>query len=282
MAKHKSGGEAAEAGKRRPQKKVASRPGPRNRPSKPARAAKAKPGKPARSARPRREPGKPVEPTQVELPIDDIADALDLDLDVDAEDAQGIEDADILAETPAEAGSAELSTLYGDDLAAPAIAHGEYADRQTADEDRPMVPEINARDERKAQWQERRDRRRRRRDERDRQRLERRGDHQQRHEPRPQEARPERTQHARIAAEPRQPYQPGGRPQGALAAAAPAAPAAAPTNGEPQDALARVGTPLGDAAAQVFAQLRNGQPLPVRQLAAMMRKRSLVETDPEQ
>jgi restriction endonuclease Mrr len=32
----------------------------------------------------------------------------------------------------------------------------------------------------------------------------------------------------------------------------------------------------------VFAQLRNGQPLPVRQLAAMMRKRSLVELDPEQ
>ena len=43
------------------------------------------------------------------------------------------------------------------------------------------------------------------------------------------------------------------------------------------DALARVGTPLGDAAATVFAQLRNGQPLPVRQLAAMMRKRNLVE-----
>jgi restriction endonuclease Mrr len=32
----------------------------------------------------------------------------------------------------------------------------------------------------------------------------------------------------------------------------------------------------------VFAQLRNGQPLPVRQLAAMMRKRSLVQQDPEQ
>jgi restriction endonuclease Mrr len=32
----------------------------------------------------------------------------------------------------------------------------------------------------------------------------------------------------------------------------------------------------------VFAQLRNGQPLPVRQLAAMMRKRNLVEADPEQ
>ena len=49
-----------------------------------------------------------------------------------------------------------------------------------------------------------------------------------------------------------------------------------------EDPLARVGTPLGDAAATVFAQLRNGQPLPVRQLAAMMRKRNLVETDPDQ
>lgn len=48
------------------------------------------------------------------------------------------------------------------------------------------------------------------------------------------------------------------------------------------DPLSRVGTPLGDAAATVFAQLRNGQPLPVRQLAAMMRKRNLIETDPEQ
>ena len=48
------------------------------------------------------------------------------------------------------------------------------------------------------------------------------------------------------------------------------------------EGVSRVGTPLGDAAATVFAQLRNGQPLPVRQLAAMMRKRSLVETDPEQ
>jgi restriction endonuclease Mrr len=59
-------------------------------------------------------------------------------------------------------------------------------------------------------------------------------------------------------------------------------PAAPATNGHAHDALARVGTPLGDAAATVFAQLRNGQPLPVRQLAAMMRKRSLIEIDPEQ
>jgi hypothetical protein len=56
----------------------------------------------------------------------------------------------------------------------------------------------------------------------------------------------------------------------------------APVNGHDHDGLARVGTPLGDAAAAVFQQLRNGQPLPVRQLAAMMRKRSLVNQDPEQ
>jgi hypothetical protein len=55
-----------------------------------------------------------------------------------------------------------------------------------------------------------------------------------------------------------------------------------PINGHDREGLSRVGTPLGDAAATVFAQLRNGQPLPVRQLAAMMRKRNLVETDPEQ
>jgi hypothetical protein len=79
----------------------------------------------------------------------------------------------------------ELTAIYGDDLARPAIAHAEYADRQTADEDRPMVPEINARDERKLQWQERRDRRRRRRDERDRQRHARRDQPRQSHDTRP-------------------------------------------------------------------------------------------------
>src|SRR5204862_2353948 len=134
--------------------------------------------------------------------------------------------------------------------------------RQTADEDRPMMPEINARDERKQQWQERRDRRRQRRDERDRQRHERR-EHQQ-----------QRAHEARQS-------QPGIQLPRSLPPAPPVPPPAA-TNGHDHDALARVGTPLGDAAATVFAQLRNGQPLPVRQLAAMMRKRSLVETDPEQ
>jgi hypothetical protein len=176
----------------------------------------------------------------------------------------------------------ELATVYGDELSRPAIAHAEYTDRQTADEDRPMVPEINARDERKLQWQERRDRRRRRRDERDRQRAERRdqphGAPRPAHDTRPD--RPDQGAAARGAAEPRQPHPSGRPPVPSPGASSPAIQLPA-GNGE-HDALARVGTPLGDAAATVFAQLRNGQPLPVRQLAAMMRKRSLVETDPEQ
>jgi hypothetical protein len=169
----------------------------------------------------------------------------------------------------------ELATLYGDDLAKPAIVHTEYTDRQTADEDRPMVPEINARDERKQQWQERRDRRRQRRDERDRARHERREQ-----SPRPPHvARPDQRpgEPGRGAPEPRPPHPQPQRPM-----PPPAAPAAPATNGQDHDALGRVGTPLGDAAATVFAQLRNGQPLPVRQLAAMMRKRNLIESDPEQ
>jgi hypothetical protein len=181
----------------------------------------------------------------------------------------------------------ELQNLYGDDLAKPAIAHAEYADRQTADEDRPMVPEINARDERKLQWQERRDRRRRRRDERDRARQERREQPQRAgHDGRPD--RPDRPDRPEFARGDRPQQQHGGRPQlpapaqTGSGASSPAIQLPPATNGADHDALARVGTPLGDAAATVFAQLRNGQPLPVRQLAAMMRKRSLVETDPEQ
>jgi hypothetical protein len=292
MAKKQSAGEAsAEAAKkRRPQKKTAA---PRAGARKPA-------GKPAKKTkRPRQEPA------QAELPISR-ADA-DADAEIDI-----VEDADIIAESPADPPveevavvseaavhlsdssteevvevddapptlspeEEELSALYGDDLSAPAIVHSEYSDRQTADEDRPMVPEINARDERKQQWQERRDRRRQRRDERDRQRHERR-EHQQGQPHRANDGRAHEArggEPARSEARPPQPGQPVARP-------VPPAPAPTPTNGHDRDGLSRVGTPLGDAAATVFAQLRNGQPLPVRQLAAMMRKRSLVEIDPEQ
>jgi hypothetical protein len=286
MAKKQSAGEAAaEAAKKR-------RPQPQKKTAAPKAGAKKPAAKPVKKARKREEPA------QAELPI---APRADFDADI-------IEDADIIAESLAEppiediavgaargmtavvvdladsstvevidvddqpptlsAEEEELTALYGDDLEKPAVVHAEFSDRQTADEDRPMMPEINARDERKQQWQERRDRRRQRRDERDRQRHERREHQQQRaHEAR--QSQPGIQLPGRVSAGPPVPPPP------------PAA-AAAVTNGHDREGLSRVGTPLGDAAATVFAQLRNGQPLPVRQLAAMMRKRSLVETDPEQ
>ncbi len=167
----------------------------------------------------------------------------------------------------------ELAALYGD-LSSPASAHGEFSDHKTADEDRPMLPEINARDERKHHWQDRRDQRRRRRDERN-----------QRRDgggggggggsgrDQPQQAQPQRppqqSQHAQRPALPAPAPHTNGHANG-------------PTSTVEHDAHGRVGTPLGDAANSVFSQLRNGQPLPVRQLAAMMRKRNLVEAEPEQ
>jgi hypothetical protein len=289
MAKKPPTGEASSeaARKRRPQKKAA--------------ASKAGGKKPqARLKKPAKKPREA--PAQAVLPIAEV--------DI-------IEDAEIIAESPAEPRAAragtvetarpepdepdevvevevddqppalsseetEIAALYGDDLSSPAIAHGEYSDRQTADEDRPMIPEINAREERKNQWQERRERRRQRRDERDRQRQERREQNQARpgHDRAGHESRPDLRTDGR-AAEPRPPHQP---PRPAVPSPAPPSSSSfGPSgNGASHDALARVGTPLGDAAATVFAQLRNGQPLPVRQLAAMMRKRSLVEIDPEQ
>ncbi|MBV8759542.1 MAG: restriction endonuclease [Deltaproteobacteria bacterium] len=221
-------------------------------------------------------------------------------------------DAEILSETPVEAApiafepadddeeetvqeapelsdeERELSAIYGD-VSAPATAHGEFADAKTRDEDRPMMPEINAREERKNMWQERRDRRKQRQEERRMRREQRggggggggdrggdrgdRGGEQRRHEQRPNEHRQGDHQQHRLQQPPQQHQQPPAQERRFEM----------PINGhEPEDGLARVGTPLGDAAATVFAQLRNGQPLPVRQLAAMMRKRSLVNQDPEQ
>jgi len=318
MAKKLSASEAAAeaAKKRRPQKKTAApkagakkpAPAPAKAPAKAAPAKRAAPPAPAKKPPAR----KPRDTAQAELPIS-------------APPTSVIEDAEILAETPAEVAAApeievveaveveappalsdeeqELSKLYGDDLAKPAIVHTEYSDRQTADEDRPMVPEINARDERKHQWQERRDRRRQRRDERDRQRHERRDQRPQGGAPgqdaRPAEPRPERNDRndrpdhraEQRNVDQRGDQRPNGgdRPQHAPRPM-PVQPAVVAANGsngsngasQDHDALGRVGTPLGDAAATVFAQLRNGQPLPVRQLASMMRKRNLIESDPEQ
>jgi hypothetical protein len=244
-----------------------------------ASPAKKKPAPKKKIDVPAEEPGQlrfAVEPEVIEVPVD-------------ASEDDGVEDAEVIAETPAsELDTAdedtqetpvelspeeqELQALYGDDLSKPGIAHGEYQDRQTKDEDRPMLPEINARDERKAQWQDRRDRRRSRREDRERARDERREQRQgqgqgNQHGQQQHGQRPPQQQHNQQQFRPVQPPV-----------------QIRPTEGteEAGDGMSRVGTPLGDAAATVFAQLRNGQPLPVRQLAAMMRKRSLVETDPEQ
>jgi len=207
---------------------------------------------------------------------------------VDTSAAADVIEAEIIAETPAEVIEAveaveaappmsdeerELAAVYGEDLNAAPGAHGEFKDRQTGDEDRPMMPEINARDERKAQWQERRDRRRSRREDRQVQRDGRR-------DQRPPQGggAPQQSQGGgRPPMEPRPP-----QPQGFERQNRPIEMPKVNGTEQPDGTGARVGTPLGDAAAAVFLQLRNGQPLPVRQLAAMMRKRNLVNQDPEQ
>ena len=215
-----------------------------------------------------------AEQTQETAPVP--AGDLDPDADDDAGEDAGGSRPEIAVLSDEER---ELRELYGEP-GAPASAHAEFQDRQTADEDRPMMPEINAREERKQRWEERRDRRRQRREERGRHRQERQERNHQRDQQgtRPPEARPPQPPQRESQPQLPRPLPEGGRePRGTAPVTPPA-----PVNGHDHDALARVGTPLGDAAATVFAQLRNGQPLPVRQLAAMMRKRSLVEVDPEQ
>jgi len=264
MTKQKTVDEATgeeSAAKKKPKKAAAKKPA----------AKKATAKKPA-AKKPAAKKAKPVAHDQLSEVSHEI---IDIDALI-ASDLDDVEDAEVIAETPASEidedaitevaieppplseEEQQLATIYGDDLSAPATAHTEYQDRQTADEDRQMMPEINARDERKAHWQDRRQQRRQRREQREQQRHERRD---------------------------REPVRADQRPTQPVAVVRPSQPSVNGVNGHAtleHDALGRVGTPLGDAAATVFAQLRNGQPLPVRQLAAMMRKRSLVETDPEQ
>jgi hypothetical protein len=261
MAKKKTSGDDATEAKEPAKKKPAKRP-----------AAK----KPAR-ARAKKAEAAPAEVEVAEVPerileervAEELAEPSEIQVETSRAPESAREDTeenDAVAAAPEPEMTEEekaLTALYDGDLAAPASAHAEFQDRQTADEDRPMLPEISAREERRNRWEERRDRRRQRRDERQ-QRRDERGQQQQPHggEPRPpQHAQPQLHQPPRADTRP---------------------PA---INGHAHDgdaAAARVGTPLGDAAAAVFAQLRNNQPLPVRQLAAMMRKRSLVQQDPEQ
>jgi len=276
MTKKKSdaSGESAEAAS-----KKAKKPAPQKK----APAAKKPAAKPA-AKKPR---GK-KETQQIEVVAPEAIEVLD-----EGEALNDVIEAEIVAETPAEEVEAapalteeeqELSAIYGEDVSGgQSIAHNEFTDQKTRDEDRPMMPEINAREERKAQWQDRRDRRKQRREERQHRREERQGG------PQGQQQQQQGQQGGGRPHEQQRMFD-NNRPQHGTNGHAPQQ--NAPRESRPNlqmpiatvehDALARVGTPLGDAAAAVFNQLRNGQPLPVRQLAAMMRKRNLVNQDPEQ
>ena len=295
MAKTPAETETPDGGKKSASKKgaPAKKPAPKKAApdKKPAQAAKKGTPKPSGAKKPAKK-----------APMAEVVEAPET-VAIDVQDVTAIEDAQIIAETPISAAlgddgdlpemtpeEQELQAIYGDDLAMPATAHAEYSDKKTADEDRPMMPEINARDERKAQWQNRRDGRRSRREDREQQRQQRREQRGGSGAPGGGEQRPPQQQHAGGGGEHRHAGGGGGgngeqrqfqfqpRPE---QQPRPLQPPVQVMGGE-DDPLARVGTPLGDAAATVFAQLRNGQPLPVRQLAAMMRKRNLVEIDPDQ
>lgn len=206
---------------------------------------------------------------------------------IEAERAEMAENAAAETSIPLSPEEQELSTIYGDEMAAaPAgAAHAEFADHRTSDEDRPMLPEINGRAERQKRWEERRDARRSRRDqERLRRAATRTGNDaaaprpDRPHAPGPErvngrdEHRPSPHGGRDVRAEEPRPFQP---PRAT-------APIVVEEASDPDaTGVIRVGNSLGDAAWQVFASIRGAQPMPVRQLAGMMRKRGLIDADPE-
>lgn len=181
----------------------------------------------------------------------------------DGEDDEGEEIAEPARELSPE--EAELVAVYGDEVGTAQVgALSEFRDAQTADEDRPMTPEMTG--ERRGRreredWKTRRERMRRERREK-------------------REAR-ERDRDAR------------GGGNGASGAAAPAprenaaaegrGPAAAPEHQHHHhgEAAGSGPTDLARRACEVLASVKGGQPVPVKQLAQMMRKRRLVEEEPE-
>ncbi len=138
----------------------------------------------------------------------------------------------------------ELADIYGDELSGtePGAAFAEYRDAQTADEDRPMTPEVLA-------------------SRKDRQKRERR--------------RKRRERHGKGAAEERTQSAPRTRAQPAARAKA----AAVSTSEVPFYGL---GSPLSDAAWQVLNSLDGQQAVSIKKLAEMMSKRRLLASEPDQ
>ena len=186
---------------------------------------------------------------------DDLADQLEDELDAEGRMAEPARQL-----SPEEA---ELVAVYGDEVGTAQVgALSEYRDAQTADEDRPMTPEMSG--ERRGRreredWKTRRERMRRERREK-------------------REAR-ERERDAR---------QGGNGTSGGAAPAAREAGQPAPEAQQPQHQQVHHhaeggGGPvdLARRACEVLASVKGGQPVPVKQLAQMMRKRRLVEEDPD-
>ncbi len=127
-------------------------------------------------------------------------------------------------------------------------AFAEYSDEQTADEDRPMLPEISARKERYAEMNNRR---------------------QAEREQRKKE-REERKKARALKREAR------------AAAAAAAVPGAAAAVLDESPRYLRPGNEVGDAAVDTLRSIKGTQPVQVKQLAQMMRKRKQLEGDSNQ
>lgn len=196
-------------------------------------------------------------------------------------------------QVPAPARSPEevaLAAMYADETAAPLAAHREFRDQRTTDEDRPMIPEVTARDERQKQWDARRDHRDGRRGRRD------------RHSQNGRDHGNPREQRQGGHADPSKAS--GGKPHGgpppSIASAGTANPRStlaprtelpshqSPTNPAPPARDSRpateypaIGHAWAHGATQVFIDTRQPHPVPTRQLAAMMRKRDLLAGDPE-
>jgi hypothetical protein len=177
-----------------------------------------------------------------------------------------------------------LTEVYGDDLAPAGAAHAEFRDRRTADEDRPMMPEISARHERKKMWDDRRDGRHSRRDQREKERQARREARGNGAAPATSSRPPQEPERSAAPANQR-PLGPGAQrpPIQTTPAVAPVMTAKIEAKIVAADGTAptRIGNSAGDAAASLFATLPHAQPIPVKQLAQMLRKRGMFEADPE-
>ena len=171
---------------------------------------------------------------------------------------------------------ADIEELYGEELASsePGAAFTEYRDAQTDDEDRPMTPEIVARRDRQKRDRRKKRERGRRRDEEPRTTGKRRSRDRGGERDRGRDGERERG---------RDGERERGRGRAKSGDEAPAARPPAPRRrGGGALPYYRLGTTLGDSAAEILASSRDGQPVQVKQIAQMMHKKQLLDGRPEE